>query len=138
MLDRLLADAVVVFHLLFIAFAVAGGLLVMRWRRLMWVHLPVVAWAVLVEVMNWPCPLTPLENHFRRRGGDAGYPGGFVEHYIWPVVYPEGLTDRTQFYIGGFVFVVNVAAYAVVFARRRRSQPVAAAADGSTEPVVAR
>jgi hypothetical protein len=138
MLDRLLADAVVVFHLLFIAFAVAGGLFVMRWRRLMWVHLPVVAWAVLVEVMNWPCPLTPLENHFRRRGGEAGYPGGFVEHYIWPVVYPEGLTDRTQFYIGGFVFVVNVAAYAVVFARRRRPQSAAGQVSGSTEPVVAR
>ena len=121
MLDRFFADAVVVFHLLFIAFAVAGGLLVLHWRRLVWLHLPVVAWAVLVEVMSWPCPLTPLENHFRRRGGEAGYPGGFVEHYIWPVIYPEGLTDRTQFFIGGFVFVVNVAAYGVILGRRRRA-----------------
>ena len=126
--DRVLADAVVVFHLLFIAFAVGGGLLVLRWRWLIWLHLPAVAWAVLVEVMSWPCPLTPLENHFRHRGGQAGYPGGFVEHYIWPVVYPEGLTDRTQFFIGAFVFFVNVAAYTVIVARHRRARSGAAAA----------
>jgi hypothetical protein len=120
MVDRLLADAVVLLHLLFIAFAICGGVLVLRWRRVMWVHLPAVAWATLVEVMNWPCPLTPLENHFRRRGGDAGYAGGFVEHYVWPVIYPDGLTDRTQFFIGSFVFVVNAAAYALVWALWRR------------------
>ena len=137
MLDRLLADAVVVFHIIFIAFAIGGGLLVLRWGRVMWLHLPAVAWAVLVEVMSWPCPLTPLENHFRRRGGEAGYPGGFVEHYVWPVIYPEGLTDRTQFFIGGFVFAVNAAVYAVVFSRHVRRRR-AAAAGPSTEAVVAR
>jgi len=78
MLDRLLADGVVIIHLLFICFAVSGGILVMRWRILIWLHLPAVAWAVLVEVNSWPCPLTPLENFFRRRGGEAGYPGGCV------------------------------------------------------------
>lgn len=114
MLDRFLADAVVLFHLLFIAFAVVGGVVVLRWRRVMWVHLPSVAWAVWVEVMNRPCPLTPLENYFRQRGGEAGYPGGFVEHYIWPMIYPEALTDRIQLMIGAFVFCVNVAAYALV------------------------
>lgn len=138
MLDRLLADAVVVFHVIFIAFAIGGGVLVLRWGRVMWVHLPAVAWAVLVEVLSWPCPLTPLENHFRRRGGEAGYPGGFVEHYVWPVVYPEGLTDRTQFFIGGFVFAVNAAVYAIVFSRHVRRRRVAAAAAPSTEAAVAR
>ena len=138
MLDRVLADAVVVFHLGFIAFAVGGVVLVLKWRRVMWVHLPVVAWAVLVEVMNWPCPLTPLENYFRRRGGEAGYPGGFVEHYVWPVIYPEGLTDRTQFFLGGFVFVVNVVGYCLVLMRFRRRRGVAAVGVGSTEVVVAR
>jgi hypothetical protein len=128
MLDRLLADAVVVFHVLFIAFAVGGGLLVLRWRRVMWLHLPVVAWAVLVEVMSWPCPLTPLENYFRRRGGLAGYSVSFVEHYVMPVLYPEGLTDQTQFLIGSFVFAVNVAVYTAVAVqwRRRRGMAVAA------------
>lgn len=120
MLDRLLADVVVVFHVLFIAFAVAGGLLVMRWRWVIALHLPAVAWAVLVEVMSWPCPLTPLENHFRRRGGEAGYHGGFVEHYVMPVLYPAGLTDRIQLMIGLFVLCVNVGAYALVVAQWRR------------------
>jgi len=137
MIDRLLADVVVVFHLLFISFAVGGGILVMRWRRVMWVHLPAVAWAVLVEAMSWPCPLTPLENYFRRRGGEAGYPGGFIEHYIWPVIYPEELTDQVQLLIGGFVFCVNVAAYAIVIARWWRGRS-AQAPVASTEAVAAR
>jgi len=126
MLDRFLADFVVVFHVLFIAFAILGGLLVLRWRRVMWLHLPAVAWAVLVEVMSWPCPLTPLENHFRRRGGEAGYRESFVEHYVMPVLYPAGLTDEVQILIGGFVFAVNVAVYAVVVRRwiRRRGADV--------------
>jgi Protein of Unknown function (DUF2784) len=127
MLDRLLADAVVVFHVLFIAFAIGGGVFVLRWRRVMWLHLPAVAWAVLVEVMSWPCPLTPLENHFRRRGGEAGYHESFVEHYIMPVLYPEGLTDRIQLAIGAFVFAVNVAVYSIVIWRwksRRGAQTV--------------
>ena len=129
MLDRVLADAVVVFHVLFIAFAIGGGLLVLRWRRVMWVHLPAVAWAVLVEVMSWPCPLTPLENHFRRRGGQAGYHESFVDHYVMPVLYPEGLTDQVQVLIGSFVFAVNVAVYALVIWqwRRRRAVSVATA-----------
>jgi hypothetical protein len=141
LLDRFLADCVVVFHLLFICFAVGGGVLVLRWRRVMWLHLPAVAWAVLVEVMSWPCPLTPLENHFRVRGGQAGYPGGFVEHYIWPVIYPEGLTDRIQFMIGTFVFCVNAVAYGIVLARWKRRRVAAAAAVApadSTGPAVAR
>ena len=137
MIDRILADAVVITHLLFISFAIGGGLLVMRWRRMMWLHLPAVAWAVLVEIMSWPCPLTPLENYFRRRGGEAGYPGGFIEHYIWPVIYPEGLTDEVQMLIGGFVFCVNVAAYAVVVARWKRGRSVPPPVT-STEAVAAR
>lgn len=126
MLDRLLADGVVVFHVLFIAFAIAGGLLVMRWRWVMALHLPAVAWAVLVQVMSWPCPLTPLENYFRRRGGEAGYHDGFVEHYLMPVLYPAGLTDRIQLMIGLFVLCVNVGAYALVVARWRRDAALAA------------
>ena len=120
MLDRLLADGVVVFHLAFIAFAFAGGLLVLRWRRVMALHLPAVAWATLVEVMHWRCPLTPLENHFRHRGGQAGYEGGFVEHYLEPVLYPSGLTPRIQVMIGCAVFLVNAIVYTLVVLRWRR------------------
>jgi hypothetical protein len=122
LVDRLLADCVVIFHVLFIVFAVAGGLLVLRWRWLAWIHLPAVAWAVLVEVMSWPCPLTPLENHFRQRGGEAGYRESFVEHYIMPVLYPVGLTDEIQLLIGGFVLAVNVAAYSLIVGRGRRKR----------------
>jgi hypothetical protein len=125
MLDRLLADGVVVFHLAFIAFAFAGGLLVLRWRRVMALHLPAVAWATLVEVMHWRCPLTPLENFFRHRGGQSGYAGGFVEHYIEPVVYPSGLTPTIQVMIGCAVFLINAVVYAIVFTRWRRRRRVA-------------
>lgn len=121
MLDRVLADAVVVFHLAFIVFAFAGGLLVLRWRWVMALHLPAVAWAVLVEVMHWRCPLTPLENYFHRRGGEAGYNESFVEHYIIPMVYPAGLTPAIQVMIGLAVFVVNAAVYTFVIVRWRRA-----------------
>lgn len=131
MLDRLLADAVVVLHLLFIAFAMGGGLLVLRWRRLAWLHLPAVAWATLVELMHWPCPLTPLENYFLRRGGEAGYTESFAEHYIVPIVYPVGLTPRIQVFIGCFVFAVNLAIYTIILTRwrgRRLGPPAVEAA----------
>jgi hypothetical protein len=134
MLDRLCADGVVVFHLAFIAFAFVGGLLVLRWRRLMALQLPAVAWATLVEVMHWRCPLTPLENYFRHRGGQAGYAGGFVEHYIEPLVYPSGLTPTIQVMIGCAVFLVNVAVYAVVISRWRRGRRQAAGAAATLGP----
>jgi hypothetical protein len=120
MLDQFLADAVVVFHMLFIGFAVIGGVLVLRWRRWVWLHLPAVAWATLVEVMHWPCPLTPLENFFRRRAGEIGYSEGFVEHYLEPILYPAGLTPRIQIMIGVGVFVVNMAIYGVIVSQWRR------------------
>jgi len=142
MLDRLCADAVVVFHLAFIAFAFAGGLVVLRWRRLMALHLPAVAWATLVEVMHWRCPLTPLENYFRHRGGQVGYAEGFVEHYLEPILYPSGLTPTIQVMIGCAVFLVNAAVYTIVITRwRRRGRESAGAAatlgpqPGAAEPV---
>src|SRR5436190_17260368 len=96
MLDRVAADAIVVFHLLFIGFSMGGVLLVLRWRRVMALHLPAVAWATLVEIMHWRCPLTPMENFFRHRGGQAGYAEGFIEHYLEPILYPAGLTPQIQ------------------------------------------
>jgi hypothetical protein len=132
MLDRVFADAVVVFHLAFIVFAFAGGLLVLRWRWVMALHLPAVAWATLVEVMHWHCPLTAWENFFRLRGGQAGYEGGFVEHYIEPVIYPSGLTPAVQVLIGCSVFLINAVVYAVVVVRWRRAARAARLAPGAT------
>ena len=121
MSERLFADAVVVFHLLFIAFVLAGGALVLRWARLAWIHLPAVAWAAYVEFTGTICPLTPLENALRGRTGQAGYGGGFVEHYIVPLIYPPGLTPTIQYAIGAAVVVVNVAFYFAAWARHRRT-----------------
>jgi hypothetical protein len=117
--DRLAADAIVALHLAFVAFACLGGLL--AWRRLRYavVHLPALAWAAWIEFTGSICPLTPLENELRRRAGEAGYPGGFVEHYVLPVLYPAGLTPATQSWIGLFLVALNVAIYAVALARWR-------------------
>lgn len=117
MIDRVLADLVVLFHLLFIVFAIGGALLVLRWPKLMVLHLPAVAWAVLVEIMAWRCPLTPLEKYFRNRYGSGGYEGGFIDHYLIPIVYPRGLTTDMQFYIGCFVFLLNLALYSLIVYR---------------------
>lgn len=107
-------------HLGFVLFVVLGGLLVLRWPRLAWLHIPAAVWGVLIEYTGWICPLTPLENSFRLRGGEAGYSGGFIQHYIQPVLYPAGLTRSTQIALGSFALLVNLTAYGVVVARTRR------------------
>lgn len=116
----MLADAVLVFHLAFIAFVVGGGLLVLRWPRLIWLHVPAVIWGALVEFMSWPCPLTPLENHFRSAAGMAGYEGDFIGRYLLPIIYPEALTPSVQTWLGMFVLVVNAAVYGFIVRRRMR------------------
>ncbi|MFQ5848534.1 MAG: DUF2784 domain-containing protein [Candidatus Methylomirabilales bacterium] len=111
MLYGVLADVVVVAHLAFVLFAVLGGFLVLRWKRCMWIHLPAVLWAALIEFSGWVCPLTPLENWLRERAGMMGYRSGFVEHYILPVLYPPLLTYHAQIALGLFVLGVNLAIY---------------------------
>jgi len=117
---RVLADIVVVLHLLFIVFVLAGGLLVLRWPRLAWLHLPCAAWGALIEFTGWVCPLTPLENRLRLRAGQEGYEGGFVEQYIIPVVYPPGLTPELQVAIGLIVIALNGVFYGLLLRRWRR------------------
>jgi hypothetical protein len=118
--SALAADAVVVVHLLFILFAVLGGLLVWRWRGLVWLHVPAALWGVLVELMNWPCPLTPLEYGLRVAAGQAGYSGGFVEHYLLPIIYPAGLTPQIQIGLGVFVLLLNMLIYSALLWQRWR------------------
>jgi hypothetical protein len=117
---RVAADLVVGLHFAFILFVMLGGFLAWRWRRAAWVHLPVAAWGALIEFAGWICPLTPLENSLRRAAGDAGYAGGFIEHYVIPVVYPSGLTPAIQVALGVAVLVVNGVAYGVLLMRRKR------------------
>lgn len=120
MIYRVLADAVVILHLAFVLFVVIGGFLLSRWPRLVYVHVPVAIWGVLIELVGWICPLTPLEKSLRHRGGQAGYEGGFVDHYVLPVLYPVGLTRNVQYVLGIFVLIVNMIAYALFIRRRRR------------------
>jgi hypothetical protein len=120
MIWSLLADAVLLLHMVFILFVVFGGFLLRRFPRLMLLHLPAAVWGALIEFAGGTCPLTPLENHFRRLAGEAGYRGGFIEHYLMPVVYPESLTRELQIALGVGVVVVNIAAYGLIHGRRRR------------------
>jgi hypothetical protein len=120
----ILADALVMLHLLFVAFVMAGGFLLLRWPKLAWLHLPAAAWGAYIEFSGGVCPLTPLENQLRILGGEHAYGGDFVEYYLLPILYPENLTLPIQQVLGGAVVAVNLAAYALAYSawRRRRAR----------------
>ena len=115
MLYRILATGVALLHLAFIVFVIAGAFLLLRWPHLMWIHLPAAIWGVTIELMGWYCPLTRLENWLLRRAGREGYSGGFVAHYIFALIYPQGLTRSIEIVLGLVVLVVNVSIYVRVF-----------------------
>lgn len=117
-----LADAVVVAHLAFVVFVVVGGFLALRWRPVVWLHLPCALWGAYVELAGEVCPLTPLENRLRRLAGEAGYGGGFIERYLMPVLYPGELTREIQIALGVGVILLNAVVYAVLVRRARRAR----------------
>ena len=117
-----LADAVLVLHGLFIVWAAFGALAVWRWPKLAFAHLPALAWAVWIEASGGVCPLTPLENSLRRAAGQTGYSGGFIDHYLGSIIYPEGLTRQTQWLIAGALAAVNLVIYTLIIRRRNRVQ----------------
>jgi hypothetical protein len=119
---RLLANGVVLVHAAFVVFVVVGGFLTWRWRRLALLHVPAAVWGALIEFAGWICPLTPLENTLRLHAGQAGYTGGFIEHYVLPVMYPNGLTRTAQIVLGVAVVALNVVAYGVLLIRVRRER----------------
>ena len=119
MIYGLLADAVLVLHLGFILFVGLGGLLALRWRNVVFLHLPCAVWGLLIELFGWICPLTPLENWLRRMGDEAAYGGGFIEHYVLPVIYPGGLTREIQLALAALVVVVNAGVYFFVWRKWR-------------------
>jgi hypothetical protein len=123
MLYGVFADLVIVAHLAFVLFAVFGGLLVLRWKRWAWLHVPAVLWAALIEFAGWVCPLTPLENWLRARGGGIVYQSGFVEHYILPLLYPAVLTRRLQIALGLFVLGINLGIYGWLVHRMTKARP---------------
>lgn len=120
MLYRVLADTTLIVHFAYVLFVVLGGLLVLHWRWIAWLHLPAVLWGAFVELTGRICPLTPLELWLRDLGGERGYEGGFIEHYITSWIYPEGLTRELQIGLGIGAVAVNVVVYALVIMRGRR------------------
>ena len=115
MLKLLTADLIVLIHFAFILFVIFGGFLAMKWRKVIWLHMPAAVWGVLIEFYGWICPLTILENQLRRDNNNGAYSTGFIEHYIIPVIYPEGLTPEIQIILGIVVIVVNLFIYTLVF-----------------------
>ena len=120
MLYRLAADSILLLHLAFTIFTVLGGLLVLRRPSLLWAHLAAVLWGVVIELADWLCPLTPLENFLRERGGEKGYAGGFIEHYVARFLYPENLTIELRYLLGLGLVAVNLIIYGYIFLVRRR------------------
>jgi len=111
MIYRALADFVVLIHMAFVLFATLGGFLVFKWPRAAWFHIPAALWAALIEFLGWVCPLTPLENWLRRRGGEIGYQTSFIERYLLPVIYPAALSRGLHVILGLLVLGVNLAIY---------------------------
>ena len=119
---RFAADAVLLTHLAFILFVVVGGLLALRWKRLAFIHIPAALWAGLIELRGWICPLTPLEQGLREAAGGPTYSGGFIEQYLEPVIYPEGLTRGIQIALGVAVIAFNLLIYLLLMMRARRKR----------------
>jgi hypothetical protein len=117
---RIAADLVVLIHFAFIAFVVFGALLVARWGWLVWLHLPVFAWGVIVETTGRLCPLTDVENALREKAGQSGYPGGFIDHYLLAIIYPAGLTRNMQLGLALVAFAINALIYAWLYRLRRK------------------
>lgn len=116
---RVAADLVMVLHFLFVVFVLLGGIAVWRWFWVAWLHVPAFAWGVLVAVNRWICPLTPLEQRLRAAAGDEGYQGGFIAHYIEPLIYPEGVGYEFKMFFAGMLAILNVALYWHAWRRRK-------------------
>lgn len=114
------AEVIVILHLGFIIFVVMGALLVLKWRWVIFAHIPAALWGALIEFQGWRCPLTPLEISLRAAAGQAGYPEGFIDHYLLPIIYPGSLTRELQITFGFIIIVINLAIYGWVIVRRRK------------------
>ncbi len=117
MIYGLLANVVLVLHLLFVLFVGLGGLLACRWGSVAWIHLPAAIWGAVISLFGWTCPLTPLENWLRRRAGQEGYEAGFIEHYLLPLLYPEQLTMSLSIAMGIGVIAINATIYGILWRR---------------------
>lgn len=117
----LLGDLTVVLHASFVLFVLLGGLAALRWRHLMWLHIPAALWGAIIELGGWVCPLTYLENYFRRMGGGTGYDATFIERYLEPILYPLGLSRYTQLLFGLAALLINLTIYRCLWSRRSKN-----------------
>jgi hypothetical protein len=124
MIYRALADFVLLLHMAFVLFAALGGFLVFKWRRVAWFHIPAALWAALIEFAGWVCPLTPLENWLRRRGGQAGYKTGFIEHYLLSLIYPEPFPRGLHILLGFLILGGNLAIYWRIWRSSENAPPI--------------
>lgn len=120
MLYRILADLVLTVHLSFIIFVIIGGFLLLKNKKWMIIHLPAIIWAIILEIKGWICPLTPIENWFRGKGGQEIYKQSFIEHYLIPIIYPDKLTRRFQITLVCSIIIINVALYLWVYRKTRK------------------
>ena len=121
MAHGLLADVVLLIHLAFVLFVIGGGLLVLKWPRIAWLHLPAAIWGAMIEFAGWICPLTPLENQLLMQSGRSSYEGDFIAHYLLSVLYPTGLSRPMQIASGLLVVVINVGLYGWMLTRLRQT-----------------
>ncbi len=122
MLYSILSRLIVLLHFAFILFVLFGALLVLKWPKIVWVHIPLALWGIIVEYFNFICPLTPWENNFRRLASSTVYKSGFIEHYIIPLMYPEGLSRNLQFILGSLVVIINLLIYGFIIYRSFRNR----------------
>ena len=120
MFFNLFADLVLALHFTFICFVLMGAFLLLKWPRVIYLHIPAIIWGILIEAKGWICPLTPLEQWFRFQAGQSGYKTGFIEHYLLPVIYPSGLTQNIQIVFAIFVFLINLIIYSWLILRHKR------------------
>lgn len=120
MIYELLADLTVLVHALFVIFVVGGGVLVIRWPKLVWLHLPAACWGVAIELGGWVCPLTHLENYWRQQAGLTGYGGTFIQQYLEPLLYPLGLSPQRQVLLGVLALLINMIVYGCLWRKKRR------------------
>ena len=118
-----LADVVLLMHLAFVLFVLFGGLLALKWRSTIWLHLPAAAWGAFIEFSGWICPLTPLANWLREQGRAGAYEGDFLSHYLLALLYPNGLTRPVQLMLGLFVISMNAGIYLWLWRRNRLHRP---------------
>ena len=122
MIYNILSNLVVIVHLLFIVLVCLGALLVLKWPKFVWIHIPFALWGVVVEYLNILCPLTPLENYLRNLGGTETYEADFIDQYIIPLIYPEVLTRNLQFILGSIVLVLNFGIYGYIIYRKLKQK----------------